>query len=245
VEFYLGTDNPSWLERTTVPLFVSHNQIGHRKRFPRSFAPWVLDSGAFQEIGRHGQWTVGPKAYAASVRLIANEVGMMRWAAIQDWMCEPEVLLRTGKKITEHQQLTAENYLDLLWIAPEVAWTPVLQGWYLGDYLRHVDLYGRMGIDLTRCPVVGVGSVCRRQGTREAAEIIHRIGSLGIRVHAFGYKTSGIPTITGHAVSSDSMAWSFIARTRPIRLKGHRHKTCNNCFDWAMIWRRQVCSLIS
>ena len=56
------------------------------------------------------------------------------------------------------------------------------------DYLRHLELYAARGHDLTWLPVVGLGSVCRRQRTQEAADIVRRLAAEGLQLHVFGFK---------------------------------------------------------
>jgi hypothetical protein len=49
-------------------------------------------------------------------------------------------------------------------------------------------------LDLRQSNVVGVGPVCRRQGTKTAADLFSRLRSMGLRrLHAFGSKTAGLP----------------------------------------------------
>lgn len=55
---------------------------------------------------------------------------------------------------------------------PELPYMPVLQGWTRGDYEQCVTLYEAAGVNLSQEPRVGVGSICRRQGTPEVAEIV-------------------------------------------------------------------------
>ncbi|MFG2864697.1 hypothetical protein [Streptomyces sioyaensis] len=83
-------------------------------------------------------------------------------------MCEPQILAKTGQTVYDHQCRTVASYLNLMWHDDELPWMPVLQGWTLDDYLRCVDMYASMGVDLTLEPLVGLGSVCRRQSTKEA-----------------------------------------------------------------------------
>lgn len=71
-----------------------------------------------------------------------DETGGLAWAAIQDWMCEPTIIRRTGLSVEEHQERTMLSWLELNNIAPELPWLPVLQGWTRGDYLHHIDAYG-------------------------------------------------------------------------------------------------------
>lgn len=169
----------------------------------------------------------------------AAEVGMPDFAAIQDWMCEPFMLQKTGKTLAYHQQRTIESYGVLRALAPSVPWMPVVQGWQADDYERHVEQYDAAGFDLRLCPRVGVGSVCRRQGTQEGADIIRRVAELGIKVHAFGVKVDGLALVGDIIASADSMTWSFVARRRGIRMPGCRkHRNCANCIRWAMEWLR-------
>lgn len=116
---------------------------------------------------------------------------------------------------------------------------PVLQGWQCDDYLDHVEQYRAAGIDLTEEPVVGVGSICRRQATRHAARIIRAIALQRVRIHAFGVKADGLRQFGDFIASADSMAWSFVARRRAVRMDGcTSHKNCANCLAWALEWRR-------
>jgi hypothetical protein len=238
--FYLGTHHPDWLRRTDVPLFVSRARLSGRLRLPRARGPWALDSGAFSELGRHGRWTVKPRHYAADARRWHYEVGRLQWAAVQDWVCEGPVLAKTGLTVAEHQARTLASYLELRALAPEVPWLPVLQGYALAEYLAHLEMYDRAGVRLGTLPAVGLGSLCRRQGTRAAAALVVRLWEYGLSLHAFGFKTAGLARVAGRLASADSMAWSAGARRRRLRLPGHRHATCANCLDYALAWRRRV-----
>lgn len=112
-------------------------------------------------------------------------------------------------------------------------------GWTLADYLRCVDMYSAVGIDLTREPLVGVGSICSRQSTTQVAQIIWELADLGLRLHGFGVKRSGICQLAGALVSADSMAWSFRAR-RDQPLPGCKHRKCTNCIRYATHWRTRL-----
>ena len=238
MRFYLGVPEPSWLARSEIPLFVSAVRLRRvRRKFPRARCRWALDSGGFSEISAHGTWTIAPEQYAAEVTRWQELIGNLDWAVIQDWMCEPHMLAKTGKTVREHQELTIESLLRLRQIAPSVPWVPVVQGWTVDEYLRCVDMYLDAGVDLRDEPVVGVGSVCRRQGTLEGDRIMRAVAARGIRVHAFGVKRDGLHLFGSEIASSDSMAWSFVARRRKIRLPRCEHKnTCQNCYRFAMHW---------
>jgi hypothetical protein len=243
MNFFLGTHKPGWLGRVDVPLFVSHRTLRDRVQLPRATGPWALDSGGFTELSMFGRWETSPAEYAgAAVRYRAG-VGQLEWAAIQDWMCEPFMLEKTGKSVAEHQALSIASYLDLAALAPEVPWAPVLQGWAIDDYLGHVEQYRAAGVDLDAAPVVGVGSVCRRQATDEAAQLFAELASLGLRLHGFGLKIEGLRRASARLASSDSMAWSLYARRSPP-LPGCLHKSCANCVKYALKWRRKVLKAI-
>jgi len=245
--FFLGAHHPGWLEQTTVPLFVSRASFYKdgklRKSFPRAKGPWALDSGGFSHIKAHGRWTVSAEQYADDVQTFMREVGKLQWAATQDWMCEPEQITRTGLRIEDHQRLSTDSLLELRELAPRVPWVPVLQGWTLGDYYDHVEAYEKAGVDLRKLPLVGLGSVCRRQDTVRIGFLMQDLAADGIRLHAFGVKTEGLlfKPVRDAIVSADSMSWSLQARYERVRCCGstapdHPAK-CTNCLRWASEWR--------
>ena len=80
--------------------------------------------------------------------------------------------------------------MNLCALAPWIAWLPVILGWHVNQTTdrAHVEMYREAGVELRELARVGVGSICRRQATREGAEIIVAMAGLGIRVHAFGVK---------------------------------------------------------
>lgn len=237
--FYLGVHRASFFPRTSVPLFVSISQLRRRgPSFPRARGPWAQDSSGFTQLSIHGRWTFDDRKYADDTRRAADGVGMPDFAAPRDWMCEPPVRAKTGKSIAEHQALTIESLVTLRHIAPEIPWMPVLQGWECDDYLDHVEQYQSAGVDLAAEPVVGVGTICKRQSSAQAARIIRAIAMQRIRIHAFGVKSDGIRLFGDWIHSADSMAWSFVARRRPVLLEGCTgHKNCANCLRWALQWR--------
>jgi hypothetical protein len=238
--FFLGTHRPHWLGIVDVPLFVSRRALEPRRSFPRALAGWCLDSGGFSELSQYGEWRLDARRYARMVRLYSREIGSMRWAACQDWMCEDHILKETGKTVADHQRLTVNNYLDLRTMAPELPIIPVLQGWLPDDYLRHADMYEACGISLAALDTVGIGSVCRRQSMQGMYGLIYRLHSRGIRLHGFGVKVTGLRSYGQYLQSSDSMAWSYTARRQRIRLEGCSHQNCTNCRRWALRWRREL-----
>ena len=249
--FYLGTHQPQWLRDARfarVPLFISHRRLTGRRRLPTAVGRWALDSGGFSELSMFGGWRTTAAEYVAAVARYDTEVGGLDWAAPQDWMCEPVMLAKTGLTVTEHQRRTVANYLDLTarWAevdtAAESPFAPVVQGWSLPDYLRCADMYAAAGVDLRRAPVVGLGSVCRRQGTGEIAEIVAALAERDLLLHGFGMKAAGLRASWHLLLSADSMAWSYAAR-RSEPLPGCvGHSNCANCPRYALVWRDRVLS---
>jgi hypothetical protein len=192
VRFLLGSYQPHWLGLADVPLMVSHRTLARRRTLPRARGPWALDSGAFSEIAAHGAFQTTLCEYVAAVCRYADEIGRLAWAAPQDWMCEPFMVRRTGLDVPAHQRRTIASVLELRSLAPELPWIPVLQGFDLDDYRRHADAYGQVGIDLVAEPLVGLGSIRRRQATSEIDRIVTTLAGQGLRLHGFGVKTAGL-----------------------------------------------------
>lgn len=262
LRFYLGTHKPYWLAHTDVPLCVSIRQLRRKElggelptRLPRARGPWVLDSGGFTELQVHGRWTIPPERYAAEVRRCATEIGNLVWAAPQDYMCEPVIInggrvgpltfVGTGLSVAEHQARTIDSYLTLRELAPDLPWLPVLQGFEDADYFTHLEQYAAAGVDLTTAPLVGLGSVCRRQSTNEIRRIVEQLADLGVDLHAFGVKNLGLAAYAPRLRGADSQAWSAWARLKRYRRPGCRHGrdgtgNCANCLLHALEWRAEL-----
>lgn len=221
--FMLGTHRPNWLyaagsreQRPAGPLFVSARQLRHARRtaYPVGDTRFCVDSGGFTELRRHGAWVTTPEEYAAQVEALAWQTGRLGWAAVQDWMVEEDALKATGLTVEDHQRRTVASFLRLRAIAPGVRWLPVLQGQTIDEYVSHIAMYQRAGVCLVTMGCVGVGSVCRRQGSAEIAEIFRALRGRGLRLHGFGVKTAGLEKGARYLASSDSLAWSLGARRR-------------------------------
>lgn len=238
--FWLGTHLPAWLGRARVPLFVSYGRLRGYKTLPRAAAPWALDSWGFSVLNKYGRWPFTAAEYARDVRWLAEGVGSMAWAAAQDWMCEPVVRAKTGLTVLDHQERTVANYLELRSLAPDLPWVPVLQGWDLSDYGRHLAMYDREGVDLRAVPLVGLGSVCRRQHTAGVESLIRELAAEGLRLHGFGFKVKGLARVADSLASADSLAWSFDARRSPKMAGCVGHKNCANCLRYALVWRERL-----
>lgn len=272
--FILGTHEPSWLADprfADVPLMISDARLRGRRGLPRATGPWVLDSCGFTQLQQHGTWEDRPtpagstRNYVARARRYRDEIGGLAWAAPRDWMCEPWVVsggkpsrtgptfAGTGLSVAEHIRRTVANVQELRALAPDVSWIAVIQGWTHGDYLDCVELYDKAGIDLRREPVVGVGTMCRRESTLRAGLILRDLADLDLRLHAFGFKTTGLAAHGSCLWSADSLSWSDHARHQPP-LEGHDrpgpgrrkgHARCNNCPDFALEYRSRLVSLFA
>jgi hypothetical protein len=244
--FYLGSHQPHWLERTPLPLFISHRRLAGRRTLPKARGWWALDSGGFSELSLFAMWKTSPEDYVSAVVRYDTEIGNLSWAAPQDWMCEPVMLAKTGLTVVEHQRRTIANfaYLTELWdhvSDTESPFMPVLQGWTLADYLRCWDMYAEAGINLSEYEVVGVGSVCRRQATSEIGDILTALYERdergeGTPLHGFGVKLQGLGRYGHLLASADSMAWSFQARREPPLPGCTTHINCANCLVYASAW---------
>lgn len=255
--FYLGSHRPHWLANPHMPpLFVSaHTLAAYRRRgddFPKAQARYAIDSGGFTELRDHGTWTLDDDTYGGMIYRFVDDLGRPPdFVAPQDWMCEAAVIhggvwrgqrfAGTGLSVRIHQELTTGNLVYLRAEFPHVRWLPVLQGWTVDDYLRHVDDYRAAGVDLAAEPLVGLGSVCRRQSTAEIGALIATLASLGLRLHGFGMSKRGLRRYGHMLTSADSLAWSDTARRDRVRLDGCAHLgVCNNCPRWAERWRAGV-----
>lgn len=231
---------------------LRNKKVAGKRPGPAS-GPWALDSGGFSELTQHGRWTVSPEQYADETQGWARTIGRMEWAAVQDYMCEPHVLKITGLTVREHQARTIASTVRLRELAPGMRWAPVLQGFAWSEYVDHAIQYGEAGIDLRSEPVVGIGSVCRRQGTAEVSEavaVIRELASAGIKLHGFGFKLTGLlecARATGPTLASaDSLAWSKQASVRaPLPECAETHRSCANCRRYAHRWRDDMLARVA
>lgn len=253
--FYLGAHHEKWIETAPVEvsLFVSHRVLSKRKTLPR--APEgrhiAIDSGAFTELSMYAEFKTSPEEYVEALARYDDEICDLAWAAPQDWMCEPFMLARTGLTVEEHQRRTVANFLRLreLWATygthPECPVMPVIQGWEIDDYIRCVEMYEAAGVRLAEdYPVVGVGSVCRRQHTDEIGQIFATLAQADLPLHGFGVKIHGLRKYGQWLTTADSMAWSSRGRRVPAACGSTTHKNEANCQVFALDWRERVLEVI-
>lgn len=175
LRFYPGLHQPGdakHFERA----FVSRNRLERRNK-PLDCDDVVIDSAAFTELQRYGEYRHSPEEYAALLhRLYTHGVVKITAAVAQDYMCEPFMLAKTGLTVEDHQRLTVERYDQLVselrrLFDGDIPFhvMPVLQGYRPEEYVRHIAMYGAR---LSPNMWVGVGSVCKRQGDVGAIEAV-------------------------------------------------------------------------
>jgi hypothetical protein len=217
--FFPGLHQPADAKHFNLAC-ISINRLWGRKK-PVECEKVLVDSGAFNELNLFGGYRHAVGKYAAELyRLHTEGVVQIAAAVAQDYMCEPFMLAKTGLTIADHQRLTIKRYdelkaeLDHLFDGSPFPVMPVLQGYAPSDYVRHLCMYGDR---LTPGMWVGVGSVCKRNGSPESIvavlSAIHAVRP-DLRLHGFGVKTTSLehPGVRSLLATADSMAWSFAAR---------------------------------
>lgn len=241
--FYLGSHVLSHIDKAHVPLFISYRQLRKRKKKPFDQKGSVcVDSGGFSELSLYGEWTISPEEYVQDLERLQGLGLEITWAAQQDMMCEPIMLEKTGLTVREHQERTVENLQTLRSFDSSIHFIPVLQGQTLEEYFAHFEMFEVAGFDLRSEPIVGVGSVCRRQSSNEIAHIMKCLHAKGLKLHGFGVKIDGLKKYGEYLKSSDSLAWSYGARFNPPckSCASRNVKNCANCLDYALEWRQKV-----
>lgn len=226
-EFILTVSEVAWASngRARGPIMITAPRFERRRgRCNPGTVEVCMDSGAYTELSTHGRWRKTAAQWAELVVRVSAELGTVRWASIQDWMCEPWIIhggrdpssgrICPGTKLSvaEHQARTIESYLELRRLAPEVKWLPVVQGYTVDEYLEHVELYARAGVHLATHQLVGVGSVCRRNRDNDIGEVLSALWCRGLRLHGFGVKAEGLRKWGYVLRSTDSEAWSLRGR---------------------------------
>lgn len=212
MKFYVGLDRPGQAQHFDRA-FISVNRI-RRRRAPILNARWIMDSGAFTELSTHGHYRHDVGEYATIINRWTYAGSGLVAVVSQDFMCEPVILERTGLTIADHQRLTIERFDALRMLVSGAYVMPVLQGYSVCDYARHVDQYGNR---LHPRAYVGVGSLCKRNSniaTIENILITIKRKRPGFRLHGFGLKSTALRSalVWDSLESADSMAWSFSAR---------------------------------
>lgn len=214
MRFYVGLHQPSdgfRVQAHGLHIMISINRL-IRRRSDFCSGHWMLDSGGFTAIERHGDHQLSVSEYSDHIERW-RQCGVLDAAVAQDYMCEPFMLERTGMTVPEHQALTIDRYIQLKQKVSTYV-MPVLQGYQPAEYRRHLINYGAL---LEHCSWVGVGSVCKRNtSTHDIRLVLHTIKKQrpDLRLHGFGLKTTALRdgVIRQYLYSADSAAWSYAAR---------------------------------
>jgi len=206
-EYFVGMDDFIIDDRPNKPKAVmisanalTRNTNGVRtyRKSPIKVGRWMMDSGAFTQITKYGNFAMSPADY---VRLAVRfqDCGDLACIVTQDYMCEPHVIRMLKDRGREasvriHQRKTVERYIQIVHEAYrqglKVPVMPVLQGWEVDDYVDHYLLYRRMlpkndswhhpfhhpiALDTTKMPRgqwIGIGSTCKRNKNPEVVSQI-------------------------------------------------------------------------
>lgn len=233
--FFTGVD--THMIGIPIPIMCSDLRLKRVVRLKRAAAPVMIDSGSFT-VHDTGQEFDPPAVYVDRIRRYQQNVGSIVKVATYGRMCEPYILAKTGSTVDRNQHLTVGSYCELRALAPEIPWLPELQGWHEQDYHHCADLYAAAGVDLTALPAVGLGSICRREGTEEARRIARSIAARGIQLHGFGVKDP--KSLDSAFVSADSFAWSYGARKRTRGCPHGIVRWERNCPEFLHDWRDRI-----
>ena len=209
MRFFVGIHQPAQAKHFDACMVSVHRLAYRRSDF--EVRDWIMDSGAFSTILKHGGYPTSVREYAEQVERWAR-CGRLLAAVAQDFMCEQHMLARTGLTVERHQELTVERYDELVRYVSGTYVMPVLQGYAPADYVRHLAMYGDR---LAHGAWVGVGSVCKRNGDPSAIEevlLAIKATRPDLRLHGFGLKATAFTSavIVDALHSADSMAWSFV-----------------------------------
>lgn len=227
-----------------VPALVSANALsrwsGHKGwpewqgwklgplRNAQGLASLSLDSAGFVAMARYGGF---PWRTADYLALAASYP--FRWFASMDYCVEAEIA-RDREEVLDRISRTIRANFDCRSGARDLGiehlLMPVIQGRRPEDYERCLD---GLLLDYSRTPLIGVGSMCRREvpgpeGLIAVLDHLDRILPKGVRLHGFGIKGTALSHLKGleHRIAStDSQAYGQTARhdafTRGIAKTDH------------------------
>lgn len=202
-----------WSRRKGWPEWLGWN-LGQLTNASR-LASLSLDSAGFVAMARYGgfPWTTSDYlALAASFPF--------RWFASMDYCVEPEIA-RDREEVLDRISRTIRANFDCRSGARDLGiehrLMPVIQGRRPDDYERCLD---GLALDYGLTPLIGVGSMCRREvsgpeGLIAVFDHLDRILPKGVMLHGFGVKGTALSHLKGieHRIASiDSQAYGQAAR---------------------------------
>ncbi|SEO97382.1 hypothetical protein SAMN05216388_102530 [Halorientalis persicus] len=171
---------------------------------------WILDSGGYSTLSSNPEYETSISDY---ITFIEERDDLIEHFALRDWACEPDLLRRWDRSVTQHQQWTLRDHIETIEAASnrglDADPVAVLQGYDVREYLEHLDLLQDHGLITDK---MGIGSVCRRGQTERIRNTVLRVrDALPSRVdlHGFGVKQTVMnsPDILAALDSVDSNAW--------------------------------------
>tara|TARA_Y100000310_G_scaffold307646_1_gene349947 strand:+ start:524 stop:1285 length:762 start_codon:yes stop_codon:yes gene_type:complete len=184
-----------------------------RGRFQKKrldWADWFLDSGGFTALNKWGDYPFSPDEYLALV-----ERDNPSWAASMDYPCEPDISRQS--QLSNDDRIVATVQLAKYLTKRDNRIIPVIQGYEIDEFAECIRLMRRAAVPLGR---VAIGSVCRRQRTKEIARLAWDLRLLlpQSSIHGFGVKISALhhPAVRACFNSIDTNAWEWWIRGRKM-----------------------------
>jgi len=168
---------------------------------------FALDSGGFVALNKWGDYPFTAEDYL-------NLIDHMQpsWAASMDYPCEPDIAKGTKLSVNERIMATVEYAVYLSRRNEKII--PVLQGYTPDEYEQCYRLLSSK-MRVTR---LALGSVCKRQSTREIADLCWELTQFlpAVPIHGFGVKLRALafPETWALFSSIDTNAWEFYHRTK-------------------------------
>ncbi|EQB16816.1 MULTISPECIES: DUF7221 family queuine tRNA-ribosyltransferase-like protein [Sphingobium] len=181
----------------------------------RELASLSLDSAGFVAMARYGGYPWRTTDY-----LVLAASYPFRWFASMDYCVEPEIA-RDREEVLDRISRTIRANFDCRSGARDLGiehrLMPVIQGRRPEDYERCLD---GLLLDYSRTPLIGVGSLCRREvsgpeGLIAVLDHLDRILPRDVRLHGFGVKGTALSHLKGleyRLASTDSQAYGQTAR---------------------------------
>ncbi len=167
----------------------------------------ILDSGAFSLLSSMSDYPYSLEDYlAVAVRHRADLV------AARDWPCEPWGKIKVPVPERIARTVEADVRICDAPLPDGVRPLPVIQGWFVEDYLSCIDQIRERG---ALRDTMAVGSCCKRSSIRDVMDIARAIRAElpRTRLHYFGLKIQAMkqPGFGRLADSVDTGAWSFVS----------------------------------
>ncbi len=174
-----------------------------------------VDCGGFSSSLITGGYRTSDKEYLRFVDRVRADV-----FALRDYPCEPEILRKWGRTVTDHIELTVSHHIKILDICNGIRAkpVPVIQGWKVEDYLYCIDRFKEQGLITD---YVAIGSICRRGSQKQIRKIINVIKDElpNVRLHGFGISINALKykDVWDSLYSADSGAWDYASRWRNLK----------------------------